>query len=44
MSKQTIKKLNYPAKILLAWKEAIGGNVELRKYLLKMSLLLLKTK
>jgi len=35
MSKQTIKKLNYPAKILLAWKEAIGGNIELRKYLLK---------
>ena len=35
MSKQTIKKINYPAKVLLAWKEAISGNVELRKYLLK---------
>ena len=25
-----IRSLNYPAKILLAWKEAIGGNKEIR--------------
>ena len=24
-----IRSLNYPAKILLAWKEAIGGNKEI---------------
>ena len=30
-----IRSLNYPAKILLAWKEAIGGNKEIRSFLLK---------
>lgn len=28
-------KLNYPAKILLAWAEAIGGNKQIRDWLLQ---------
>ena len=30
-----IKNLNYPYKILLAWREAIGGNLEIRDFLMK---------
>ena len=33
-----IRSLNYPAKILLAWKEAIGGNKELDHSYSKVSI------
>jgi hypothetical protein len=30
-----IKQLEYPSKILIAWREAIGGNVEFRDFLIR---------
>ena len=30
-----IKSLNYPEKVLIAWREAIGGNLEFRDFLMK---------
>ncbi len=33
--KKKIKPLKYPSKVLIAWKEAIGGNKEFRDFLLK---------
>ena len=30
-----LKQLEYPSKILIAWREAIGGNVEFRDFLIK---------
>jgi len=32
-SKKVLKPLEYPSKILLAWAEAIGGNDEIRNFL-----------
>ena len=29
----TIKSLNYPAKVIIAWGEAIGGNNKIREWL-----------
>tara|TARA_B100000768_G_scaffold180190_1_gene199537 strand:+ start:1337 stop:1777 length:441 start_codon:yes stop_codon:yes gene_type:complete len=29
-----LKQLEYPSKVLVAWKEAIGGNVEFRDFLI----------
>jgi len=33
-TKKTLKPLSYPTKILIAWKEAIGGNNEIRDFLM----------
>jgi hypothetical protein len=30
-----LKQLEYPSKILIAWREAIGGNVEFRDFLIR---------
>jgi hypothetical protein len=30
-----LKQLEYPSKVLLAWREAIGGNVEFRDFLIQ---------
>jgi hypothetical protein len=30
-----LKQLEYPSKVLVAWREAIGGNVEFRDFLLR---------
>ena len=30
-----LKQLEYPSKVLVAWKEAIGGNVEFRDFLIR---------
>jgi len=30
-----LKQLEYPSKVLIAWREAIGGNVELRDFLIR---------
>ena len=30
-----LKQLEYPSKVLIAWREAIGGNIELRDFLIK---------
>ena len=30
-----LKHLEYPSKVLIAWREAIGGNVELRDFLIR---------
>ena len=30
-----LKHLEYPSKVLIAWREAIGGNVEFRQYLIR---------
>lgn len=35
MEKATLKPLTYPPKILIAWAEAIGGNVKIRDWLLE---------
>jgi hypothetical protein len=29
-----LKKLEYPSKVLIAWREAIGGNIEFRDFLI----------
>jgi len=33
--KLILKQLEYPSKVLVAWREAIGGNVEFRDFLLR---------
>ena len=30
-----LKKLEYPSKVLIAWREAIGGNIEFRDFLIR---------
>ena len=30
-----LKQLEYPSKVLIAWREAIGGNVEFRDFLIR---------
>ena len=30
-----LKQLEYPSKVLVAWREAIGGNVEFRDFLIR---------
>ena len=30
-----LKQLEYPSKVLVAWREAIGGNVEFRDFLIQ---------
>ena len=30
-----LKQLEYPSKVLIAWREAIGGNVEIRDFLIR---------
>ena len=30
-----LKQLQYPSKVLVAWREAIGGNVEFRDFLIR---------
>jgi hypothetical protein len=30
-----LKQLEYPSKILIAWRDAIGGNVEFRDFLIR---------
>ena len=30
-----LKQLEYPSKILIAWREAIGGNIEFRDFLIR---------
>ena len=30
-----LKQLEYPSKILIAWREAIGGNLEFRDFLIR---------
>ena len=30
-----LKQLEYPSKVLIAWREAIGGNDEFREFLIK---------
>ena len=30
-----LKQLEYPGKVLVAWREAIGGNVEFRDFLIR---------
>lgn len=30
-----LKQLEYPSKVLIAWREAIGGNIELRDFLIR---------
>mgnify|MGYP003971049077 FL=1 len=30
-----LKQLEYPTKVLIAWREAIGGNVEFRDFLIR---------
>ena len=30
-----MKQLEYPSKVLIAWREAIGGNVEFRDFLIR---------
>ena len=30
-----LKQLEYPSKLLVAWREAIGGNVEFRDFLIR---------
>lgn len=32
-----LKQLEYPSKVLVAWREAIGGNVEFRDFLIRSS-------
>jgi len=33
--KIVLKQLEYPSKVLVAWREAIGGNVEFRDFLIR---------
>lgn len=33
-----LKQLEYPSKVLVAWREAIGGNVEFRDFLIRKSI------
>lgn len=30
-----LKQLEYPSKVLIAWREAIGGNIEFRDFLIR---------
>ena len=30
-----LKQLEYPSKVLIAWREAIGGNLEFRDFLIR---------
>ena len=30
-----LKQLEYPSKVLVAWREAIGGNIEFRDFLIR---------
>jgi len=34
-NKIVLKQLEYPSKVLVAWREAIGGNVEFRDFLIR---------
>ena len=34
-NKIILKQLEYPSKVLVAWREAIGGNVEFRDFLIR---------
>ena len=33
--KIVLKQLEYPSKVLVAWREAIGGNIEFRDFLIR---------
>ena len=35
VKKIILKQLEYPGKVLVAWREAIGGNVEFRDFLIR---------